>query len=128
MASSQPEVTLDSESTEGMTIVRADGVAVAMLDGTSALSLSDIVFEPAEAEDPTASAQEDASMPSTETSPATDGAALEGTPDDDPLLAGRATTPLDGFFPATTFLDGGTGDDLLRGREGDGQPFRLGRA
>jgi Ca2+-binding RTX toxin-like protein len=117
MASSQPEVTLDSESTEGMTIVRADGVAVAMLDGTSALSLSDIVFEPAEAEDPTASAEDDASMPPTEASPATDGAALGGTPDDDTLVGGPGDDTLDGFS-GDDFLDGGTGDDLLRGREG----------
>jgi Ca2+-binding RTX toxin-like protein len=100
-----PEVTLDNDSAENMTIVRAGGIAVATLEGTEALSLSDIVFETTDPDS------------GDDTSPDPAGLQQDGTEGDDTLSGGPGDDTLDGFS-GDDFLDGGTGDDLLRGREG----------
>ncbi len=97
--SEAPVITFDTETSPGDTLVMANGVAVTMLQGMSAMNLSDIYVQMSDFD------------------PAEPGAQIEGTDGDDTLQGGDGNDTIDGYA-GDDLLDGGTGDDLLRGREG----------
>lgn len=103
-----PRIGIDSTSHAGMTLVSADGVAVAMLQGTEALSLSDILLDTG-----------DALLPAT-AEEAADGTDAEEPPEAPPATPVAPTNPEEPDGPtdpqSDPMLDGGTPDDLLRAR------------
>lgn len=129
-----PRIGIDSTSHEGMTLVSADGVAVAMLQGTEALSLTDILLDTGEALVPaTADATADATTAEDEAEDG-DGTGADGTDaEKTPEAQVAPTPPPDELTPpadpadpeepdgptdpqSDPMLDGGTPDDLLRAR------------
>ncbi len=111
-----PEISLDTTASEGMTLVLANGATVAMLEGTGALSLSDIMLDTGHGLTP-AMSDDEAGEDTADDAQDPQGDVLDGTEGDDTLTGGPGDDTLDGYS-GDDLLDGGTGDDLLRGREG----------
>ncbi len=93
-----PGVTFDVDGTPGSTLVLADGVPVALLEGVAGVTAADVVTRMIGSGD----AADDS---------------LDGGDGDDTLSGGAGDDTLDGYA-GNDLLVGGTGDDVLRGRAG----------
>lgn len=99
-----PEITLETDEEDGSTAVFADGAQILHLDGTTDVTMDDVVLE----QDMTT---------------ATDGDdSLTGSDGNDTLSGGDGDDTITGL-DGDDLLNGGTGDDILRGRTGMDQLF-----
>jgi len=99
-----PEITLETDEDAGSTSVFSDGTQILYLDGTTDVTMDDVVLE----QDMTDPTEGDDSLTGDEGDDTIDG----GDGDD-------TITGLDG----DDLLNGGTGDDILRGRTGMDELF-----